>query len=360
MMTSSDWISVTLPLICLLGSLLAGLWLQRLVVPRLIRLAATTKSDIDDVLLQELRGSIVLWSLLGGMSLALRTAPIPAEIVRVAGQVVQVVWILSAAWVCASAFSQLVAHFAAKSRRALPMTSLTQHLTRLVILALGLLIILDSLGVRITSLLTALGVGSLAVALGLQDTLANLFAGVYVSISKHISVGDYIRLESGQEGYVADIGWRATTILMLPGNLVIVPNAKLSQSVIVNCSLPNKKLSVRVEVGVDYRSDLEQVERVTCEVAREVMRDVPGGVPGFEPAVLFHTFGDSSVQFTVAMRAKEFAEQYTIKHEFIKRLHARYRREGVDIPFPVRTIYMRQDQPAAPPARAGEDGGRGL
>ena len=332
MMTSSDWISVTLPLICLLGSLLAGLWLQRLVVPRLIRLAATTKSDIDDVLLQELRGSIVLWSLLGGMSLALRTAPIPAEIVRVAGQVVQVVWILSAAWVCASAFSQLVAHFAAKSRRALPMTSLTQHLTRLVILALGLLIILDSLGVRITSLLTALGVGSLAVALGLQDTLSNVFAGMYVTVSKHIRVGDYIKLETGQEGYVRDIGWRATKILMLPNNIVIIPNAKLSQSVITNYYLPERELAVVVQVGVDYASDLEQVERLTCEVAQEVLRTVPGGVADFQPFIRYHTFSDFGVSFSVILRAKEYVDQYFLQHEFIKRLHTRYRQEGILFP----------------------------
>ena len=340
-MSAAEWVRLVLPLACLVGSLFVGLWLQRLVIPRLTRLAATTKSEADDVLLQAIRGPVVLWSLLAGMHLAMKTAPIPPEVVQIASPVLQVIWIFSVAWVSASAFARLVAYYAGKWQLGLPMTSLTQHLARLIVLALGALIILDSLGVKIASLLAALGIGSLAVAFGLQDTLANLFAGVYVAISKHIHVGNYIKLEGGQEGYVADIGWRATTILALPNNLIIVPNAKLSQATIINYSMPNKELAVLVEVGVDYGSDLERVEQVTREVAREVMKGVPGGVPAFEPLVRFHTFGDSSVQFTVVLRAKEFVDQYTIRHEFVKRVHERYRREGVVIPFQIRAVYMK-------------------
>ena len=115
---------------------------------------------------------------------------------------------------------------------------------------------LNGLGLSITPMLTALGVGGLAVALALQDTLANLFAGVYITIAGQIRVGDYLRLDSGQEGYVADIGWRSTRIRMLPNNLVLVPNAKLSQAIVTNYYLPDRELAVLVEVGVDYGSDL--------------------------------------------------------------------------------------------------------
>jgi small-conductance mechanosensitive channel len=102
--------------------------------------------------------------------------------------------------------------------------------------------------------------------------------------------------------------------------------------------LPSQDLAVLVDVGVDYSSDLERVEHVVGTVGREVMASVPGGVPEFEPFIRYHTFGDSSICFSVILRAKEFVDQYLIKHEFIKRLHARFASEGIVIPFPIRTI----------------------
>ena len=333
-----NWIT---PLAILAMSWLVGIWCRRYLMPRLVAWSAQTSWEGDGILIRALRGSILLWCVMAGLYLAMKFSPISENAVEVAGSILKAAWIFSAAWAGANAIEHVIAHHASKWRLALPMTSLTQHLAKFIVLALGLLIILDSLGVKIGSLLTALGIGSLAVALGLQDTLANFFAGVYVTLSKHITVGDYIKLDSGQEGYVADIGWRATKIHILPGSIIIVPNAKLSQSVITNYYLPSKELAVLVDVGVEYGSDLERVDRITREVPRDVMQTVPGGVPTFEPMARFHTFGESSVQFTVVMRAKEFVDQYLLKHEFIKRLHARYAKEGIAIPSTVRTIQVR-------------------
>jgi small-conductance mechanosensitive channel len=99
-----------------------------------------------------------------------------------------------------------------------------------------------------------------------------------------------------------------------------------------------------VDLGVHYDSDLQRVEKVTIEVAREVMREVKGGVPGFEPFIRFHTFGDFSINFSVIMRGKEFTDQYLIKHEFVKRLHARYAAEKIVIPYPIRAINYAQEK----------------
>jgi small-conductance mechanosensitive channel len=134
---------------------------------------------------------------------------------------------------------------------------------------------------------------------------------------------------------------------MLANNLIIVPNAKLAQAIVVNHHLPAPDLAVLVDVGVDYGSDLGHVEQVVSEVGREVMTDVVGGVPDFQPFVRFHTFSDSSINFTAILRGREFVDQYLLKHEFVKRLHARFHREGIVIPFPVRTIVS----PRAAPQR---------
>ena len=205
-------------------------------------------------------------------------------------------------------------------------------------LAVGLLVLLQSFGLSITPLLTALGVGGLAVALALQDTLTNLFAGIHLLASKKIQPGDYIKMSSGEEGYVVDVNWRNTAVRALPDNMILIPNAKLSSEIVVNYHRPFPQMSVLVQVGVSYDSDLEQVERVTTEVATEVMTHTEGGVPEHSPFIRFHTFGDSSIDFSVILRAKEFTDQYLITHEFVKRLHRRYRAEGIEIPFPIRTV----------------------
>jgi small-conductance mechanosensitive channel len=77
------------------------------------------------------------------------------------------------------------------------------------------------------------------------------------------------------------------------------------------------------------------------EVGKETMKEVPGGVAEFEPFIRYHTFGDHSIDFTVILRAKEFVDQYVIKHEFVKGLHQRYREEGIEIPFPIRTVFLK-------------------
>jgi small-conductance mechanosensitive channel len=161
-----------------------------------------------------------------------------------------------------------------------------------------------------------------------------------------------VKLDSGQEGYVADFSWRSTRLRMLANNLIVVPNAKLAQAIVVNHHLPSQDLAVLVDVGVDYASDLRHVERVVVDVGRGVMREVTGGVPEFEPFIRYHTFGGSSIDFTVILRAKEFVDQYLIKHEFVKRLHARFNDEGIVIPFPIRTIAYREAPPDVHATRA--------
>ena len=116
------------------------------------------------------------------------------------------------------------------------------------------------------------------------------------------------------------------------------PRAALAASIVTNFHQPEHESSVVVQVGVAYDSDLDLLERVTCEVGKEVMRLVDGAAPAHEPTVRFHTFADSSIDFSVGLRASEATAQYLIVHEFTKRLHRRYRQEGIDMPFPVRTV----------------------
>ena len=327
-------------LIAVLSTYLIGQFISRTVCRRLSVWAAKTPWKWDEALIDSLRRGFPVWSVLLGIHVALGFWPLPAPLALAMARSIFVLVCLSVTFVSADFVGRLFVVYSSRIQGALPLTTLTHNITRIIIVILGLLTILNGLGISITPLLTALGVGGLAVALALQDTLSNLFAGFYLTVSRHVQVGDYVKLESGEEGYVDDIGWRATKLRMLPNNMVIVPNNKLGQAIITNYYLPNRELAVLVEVGAEYGSDLERVERVASEVGREVMRTVQGGVPEFEPLIRYHTFGDFSVKFTVILRAKEFVDQYRITHEFIKRLHARYQKEGLVIPFPTTRTVM--------------------
>ena len=222
--------------------------------------------------------------------------------------------------------------------------NVAQVIIRVAVFGLGLLILMDSFGISITPIIASLGVGSLAIALALQPTLENFFAGIQLVVDKPIKVGQFVKLDSGEEGYVHKIGWRSTWVRMLPNNVVVIPNNVIVNSKVLNYHYPEQEMAVLVQAGVHYNSDLEHVEKVTVEVGEDVMKSVAGGVPHFKPFIRYHTFSDFSVNFTVILRAKEFVDNYLIKHEFIKRLHKRYEKEGIIIPFPIRAINYDQEK----------------
>lgn len=315
--------------------------LNATLVDRMAGLAAGTARTWDEAFVAELKRRLPLWSLLVGAYASQAHWYLAPEHALLLTRALFVVGAASVTFFVAAVAARVIAEYGESGTSPVPVTSLTQTIAWMVIVGIGLLVILNGLGVSITPMLTALGVGGLAVALALQEPLGNLFAGLTTTAAGQIRVGDYVKLDSGVEGYVADFGWRSTRIRMLAGNLVLVPNSKLSQAVVTNFHLPANDLAVLVDVSVDYDSDLAKVERVTTEVAQSVMREVPGGVPEFSPFVRFHTFADSSINFSVIMRAKEFVDQFLVKHEFVKRLHSRYAAEGIVIPFPQRVMSSR-------------------
>ena len=329
----------------LLAAWLAGHLLGRIIVTRLPAWLPPRQQTLVTTAAQVLRRRLPWWCLLVGVWIAAGYWPLTVEGRLLIERAVFVLAGLSVILAAAAIAAQTVDVYGAAIAPALPVSSLTRNIARGLVVTIGGLVILNGLGLSITPMLTALGVGGLAVALALQEPLANFFAGLFITLSGQIRLGDYVKLDSGQEGYVADFSWRSTRLRMLPNNLVVVPNAKLAQAIVINHNLPSHDLAVLVEVGVDYASDLAHVERVVSEVGRDVMAGVPGGIAGFEPFIRYHTFGESSIDFTVILRAKEFVDQYLVKHEFIKRLHTRFTQEGIVIPFPIRTLVQREPDP---------------
>jgi small-conductance mechanosensitive channel len=191
-----EMIRALLPLGLLIGTLAVGYVLRSALFKHLQQWTQGTKTRIDDILLGSLRGPFMIWVLMVGVYLAMEFSHLPEKELAMAEQTLLVLGIFSVTIVLAAISSRLVNVYSFKLQSALPMTSLTQNISRIVIYTVGFLMILSTLGISITPILASLGVGGLAVALALQDTLANFFSGFYISLSKQIHIGYYMKLLS--------------------------------------------------------------------------------------------------------------------------------------------------------------------
>lgn len=336
-----EWV---VPLIIIGGALLLGYIVERLVLGHLRKLADKTPWRGDDILITALHGMTTVIAVLLGTFAASFFANLPSHVLTLVHKALIVLIIFTGTVILGRIAVGFVNLSTTREDGKLPSASILTYVTRAIVYVIGILIILQSLGISITPLLTALGVGGLAVALALQDTLSNLFAGIHIIASKKIRTGDFIRLEGGQEGYVEDISWRNTTIRALSNFIYIVPNNKIASMILTDFDQPEQEMSLVIDVGVAYESDLERVEAVTVEVAKEALKKVTGAVAEFEPFIRFNKFGDSAIGLSVILRIKTYVDQYLLKHEFIKLLQARYKTEGIVIPYPIRTVYMKPDE----------------
>ncbi len=342
---SKNWPTYVVPFAVFLLVVALGAIVRRILFRTLAKWAAKSSGQLDDIVVAALRGPFLLWVVIAGIYAATQTSELPARATGLVGQALLVLWIVSLTAVASRLAGALVKFYGRSANTVLPVTTLTQSLASLAVATIGILILLDTLHISVTPILTALGVGGIAVALALQDTLSNLFAGFYVSLAGQVRLGDYIKLESGEEGFVTDISWRSTTIRALANNLIVVPNAKLAQVIVTNYFLPEKRMSLLIPIGVSYSHDPEFIERVLLEEALAGAGKIPGFLADPPPFVRFIPgFGESSIDFTLICQVAEFVDQYGVQHEMRKRIFKRFRQEGIEIPFPIRTVHLKKEE----------------
>ncbi|MFX1521019.1 MAG: mechanosensitive ion channel family protein [Promethearchaeota archaeon] len=233
----------------------------------------------------------------------------------------------------------LIRHWLKVQKKFEAIPDIINRIVSITVYLIALLIILSHFNIEITPFIATLGIASLAVGLALQNTLSNFFAGLHLISDRPIKIGDFIELEGNISGYVVDIGWRSTRIRTLLNTIIIVPNSKLVENLIINYALPVPAMLITVECGVAYGSNLKKVEDVTLEIARWIQKTAPGAVRDFDPLIRYHSFGDSNINFRVFLKIDSFGARAYIIHEFIKELKERYDTEGIEISWPVRKIY---------------------
>ena len=325
------------------------------------RVARLTPGTLDEELLTVVRGPVVLFITLSGLFLALliltnldspRYALITgyddqirrAWLVVVIAEVAYLLYHLLDAtmtWyiqsVAQTTETQLDDRLLPPLKRIMP----------LLVYSLGFLMALSVLNIPISPILAGLGIGGLAVALAVQPTLANFFAGTYVVTEGELNVGDYIELQGGPSGYVVEVGWRSTKIRSMYNNLVIIPNSQMANSIVTNYYSPEPSMNVLVYCGVSYDSDLEVVESVVKEAAQELVTESEHSVDG-EPWFGFDEFGDSNISFWVFVQAKDRLGSFYLTSDLVKVIHSRLTAEGIEINYPVRKLVFPSENGTGP------------
>lgn len=347
-----DWMELlkhlTVPVMILAISFVVGASLNSALLRRVDKLVKGDEGNIKNIFFRALQGVPISLCMVTGLYWIVTTSQLPAGLITFFSYILFTSIVFSITRVVERTFTGFIRLKFSGSGDATQST-LLDTIFKVGIYASGALVVLNYYGISIAPIVTAMGVGGMAVAFGIRETLENIFAGLQLIISKQIRVNDYIKLSTGDEGKVTDINWRFITIMPAnEGSVVVIPNKVIAGAVSTNYSMPRDDIVVVVPIGVSYESDLEKVERISVEVARNLMIEVDGYEPSFDangvdknplaPCVRYQQFNDSSIDFNVVMHVTKFTNQYLLKHEFIKKIMERYREEHIDIPFPIRTI----------------------
>jgi len=309
-----------------LGSLLVLLLVRRLFLGFIKR----SSHDYAVMILRVLRLPSLFWVIV--ISLYLTVELSPTKLLKYSSVIEKVLislLILSITSFFSNILPELLHAYISNKNLKFPKTGIVFVIIKLVVFVLGVITVLSYLGIQITHFITTLGIAGLAVSLALQNTLSNVFSGLNLIASRQIEVGDFVRLENGEEGYVEDITWMNTVIRRLDNNLVVVPNSRLVNSIVINYKKPTPSMNIVVSIVIPYSSDLEKAEKLALEVAREVQKTVKGADQGFEPLVRYSAFTELGITLNIILRVLNPDSQFFIRHEFIKRLKKTYEREGI-------------------------------
>jgi len=339
------------PALVLLGATALGVVARFTVFRWLRKLTVATKRPYDDIVVENLTRRVIAWTVLGAMYVQIEALPWRTRSIAAAQDIVAALLILSVTLVLVRLISAIVVAYGHTRAAGVGGTTLIRYVVTTVVLFIGIVSVLALFGISIVPAVTALGVGGLAVALAFQDTLANVFSGLNLSLARQIRVGDYIELggpRDGQlDGFVVDIGWRATTLRTVLGLQVFIPNKKLAESIMANYTRdPGMSVELGFRVGLDC--DPYRVEEVVLDEMQQAIAAVPGIRPDEPALVRFKAFGDWALEFKVFVVILSFQDRFFIHHELMKRLHRRLQLEKIVVPIPGQRVQLEGPSPAAP------------
>ena len=359
------WLDPAIAAVGIIIALIAAVVFYKLIFPLILRVTQWTPTDLDTRMLSATRRPLTAAIVLLGVYLSV-VIPLDLDAGQrdqadtVAGLLGIVLGVLVVAVLFSNAMDWYLENLADRTHHLvdLRLFPLLRRVSVVIIYGLGALLILDLLDINISPLIAGLGIGGLAVALALQPTLANLFAGTYVMTEGVITPGDYIELEEGVSGYVVEVGWRSTRIRTWRNNLIIVPNNRFAETIITNYQRPTLAVNVWLQCGISYDSDLYHVEQVCREVMDDLLDTNPHAIKEYGGWFGFENFGDSNVNFWLFVQARDRLGSFELQTALMQALHHRFKNEDIVINYPVRTLqFPKEWGPEALLERNGQEAG---
>ena len=335
--------------IFIISILLAAIF-NKLIYPVILRFTNWTPTDLDARLVRAFRKPLTLGIALLGLYLAII---LPFTLTDALRQLVDLtarvlgllLGVIAISFATSNVFQWYIEVISPRTSSSLDdrLIPMLRRITIALIYGLGALLALDLLRINISPLIAGLGLSGLAVALALQPTLANLFAGTYVMTEGVVHSGDYIELENGVAGYVMDVSWRSTRLRTWTNNLVIVPNSRFAETIITNFQGPVPAVNVYLTCGVSYDSDLLLVEQVCREIMDDLLESDSRAIKEYGNYFGFENFDDSNVGFYLFVQARDRLASFEVQSVLIQKVHQRFREEGIVINYPMRTVNLPEE-----------------
>lgn len=320
--------------------------LQRVLAMVGARLCKKTETDLDDKILELVSGPAMALVNFAGLYYAIKRLPLPEKIAVVAAGILFVVNVAIITMVAFRVVNLMLERYGERvvgtetSRQLMP---LVEKLCTIFLILTALIITLKHFNYDILSLVTALGVGSLAIGLAAKDTLANMISGFTLMIDRPFRIGDRIQVGS-QTGDVVDIGLRSTKIKALDNTFLIIPNAELCNTTVINQAFPDIRGKGRINIGVGYDSDVELAKKLLVETAKSI----PDVLPEPEPEAFFMNFGDSALNLSLFFWVADYTHLVKASDQINSALLKCFQENGINIPYPTRTVIHEKDKTYAP------------
>ena len=303
--------------------------------------AQKTKTDVDDILIRAAKNVVTCSVPVIGLMVALTPLALQTSVLQRMLFSLLAVLLMRGALKLVDDLSKWLGKIWMKQTASTldeGLLPLLRKTVKTAVVILGVIIILGKWGVKIGPLLGALGIGGLAVALALNSSLANIFAGIQLILDRSLNVGDKVQLESGDVGVVLDIGLRSTRIQTYDNEVISIPNLQLSNARVKNYTKPDATIRVTVNFSVAYGSDVAEVKRVVSDAISQLddILQEPG------PQVLFLNMNDFSLDMCARVWVDDYGKQYARKLEMTELIYHTLNESGIEIPFPTRTVYMKQ------------------
>ena len=307
----------------------------------LLRLTQKTKTAVDDILIRAVKNVVTYSIPIIGLTLALTPLALQASIPeRILFSFLAVLLMLGAISLVDDMSKWLEKNWLERTASTLDkgLLPLLRKVVQASVAIIGILIILGKWEVQIGPLIGALGLGGLAIALALNSSLSNIFSGVQLILDRSVNVGDKVQLESGEAGVVLDIGLRTTLMQTYDNEVISLPNSQLANARIKNYTKPDATIRVSVDFAVAYGSDVSQVKGVVLDAISQLddILQEPG------PQVLFLNMGDFSLDMCGRVWVDNYGKQFGRKLEMTELIYNTLKKSGIEIPFPTRTVYMKQ------------------